>query len=442
MPLLKYAKSIATLLLSASLLGAAEPALKLKDNDVWVMAGDSITAQRAHTNYIEAFFRTRYPGLHLHFRNSGVGGDRTSNVLARFDYDVAAWKPTIVSVELGMNDVNGINPERKDGADAYIAGMGKIAENIRAIQAQPIFISSSPVNDGSIMDAWASPRCQTLHPFTEALTELGRKENILTVDQYHPLLNLWGTNKTVEDANNFAERIPHLKPDCNIPDLNVLQAFAKSWGKKPTGVLLGGDSVHTGAVGQYLMAAAILKGLNVDREVSSATLKPDGTVVAATKCKITGITSTNGKLTFTRLDECGPWPLLPQAIEASTLMPEMADLSRYLLTIPGLPTGQYSVAMGGKPVATLSNKELEKGWNMSEVITGPLGERSTKIMGLMNILQNSLNNTWRVASKEKDPAKLAAAQKAIEDCEAQLQVACQPQPITFEIAPLGGSSSH
>ena len=123
-------------------------------------------------------------------------------------------------------------------------------------------------------------------------------------------------------------------------------------------------------------------------------------------------------------------------------MPEMADLSRYLLTIPGLPTGQYSVAMGGKPVATLSNKELEKGWNMSEVITGPLGERSTKIMGLMNILQNSLNNTWRVASKEKDPAKLAAAQKAIEDCEAQLQVACQPQPITFEIAPLGGSSSH
>src|SRR5258708_3860926 len=82
---------------------AAEPALSLKDNDTWVMAGDSITAQRLHTNYIEAFFRTRYPQLHLHFRNSGIGGNRTADILRRFDYDVAAWKPTIVSIELGMN---------------------------------------------------------------------------------------------------------------------------------------------------------------------------------------------------------------------------------------------------------------------------------------------------------------------------------------------------
>ena len=54
---------------------AAEPTLALKDNDVWVMAGDSITAQRLHTNYIEAFYRARHPELHLHFRNSGISGN-------------------------------------------------------------------------------------------------------------------------------------------------------------------------------------------------------------------------------------------------------------------------------------------------------------------------------------------------------------------------------
>ena len=96
-----------TLAWPATGLLAAEPALTLKDGDVWVMAGDSITAQRMHTNYIEAYYRTRYPKLHLHFRNSGIGGNRTGNILTRFDYDVAAWKPTIVSIELGMNDVNG-----------------------------------------------------------------------------------------------------------------------------------------------------------------------------------------------------------------------------------------------------------------------------------------------------------------------------------------------
>src|SRR5580693_1152176 len=156
---------------------AVEPVLQLKDNDVWVMAGDSITAQRLHTNYIEAFYRTRHPQWHLHFRNSGIGGNRTGSVLARFDYDVAAWKPTIVSIELGMNDVNGT-------VEIYIKGMKDLIAKIRAIPAQPVLISSSPVDDGSIMNDWKGERCQKLHPFTEALQKLAAEENIVFVDQY------------------------------------------------------------------------------------------------------------------------------------------------------------------------------------------------------------------------------------------------------------------
>ena len=113
------------------------------------MSGDSITAQRQHTNFIEAYYRTRYPNLKLHFRNSGIGGNRASSILARFDYDVAAWKPTIVSVELGMNDVGGTE-------EVYITGMKELIAKIRAIPAQPVLISSSPVDDGSIMGDWTS----------------------------------------------------------------------------------------------------------------------------------------------------------------------------------------------------------------------------------------------------------------------------------------------
>jgi len=414
---------------------AAQPTLTLKDNDTWVMAGDSITAQRLHTNYIEAFFRTRYPQLHLHFRNSGIGGNRTGSVLDRFDYDVAAWKPTIVSIELGMNDVGVRNPESNDCAAAYIDGMKKLADKIRAINAQPLFISSSPVNDGSLLGAWTSVRCRTIHPFTEALKELGQKENIRVVDQYHPLLALWGPNKFVDDANAFAAHIRLLKPENNIPDLKTLQAFATAWGSKPAGVPLGGDGVHPGPAGQYMMAATILAALDVDREVSSATIKPTGTVVETKNCKITDLVSKDGKLTFTRLDERCPWPLSADAITAIELLPEIADLSRYTLTVPDLPDGQYSVTMDGKPVATLSNKELAKGWNMSMLREGPLGEQAGRITSLINDLQSSLNNIWRTASKEKDPLKLAAAQKAIDENEVKLQAAVQPAPIHFAIAP-------
>ena len=417
-----------------SRISAAEPAFTLKNNDTWVMAGDSITAQRLHTNYIEAFYRTRYPQLHLHFRNSGISGNRTGSILDRFDYDVAAWKPTIVSIELGMNDVGGTKPDDKNCAAGYIAGMKKLADSIRALNARPIFISSSPVNDGSIMNAWVGDRCHSIHPFTNALIELGQTENVLTVDQYHPLLALWGPNKTLDDANALAAHIRLLKPEHNIPDLKTLQAFAKSWEGKPAAFQLTGDDVHVGPAGQYTMAATILAALNVDREVSSATIKADGTVVDAKSCKITEAVSKNGVLSFTRLDARSPWPLGGSGA-APALMPEIADLSRYMLTVSGLSPATYVVTMDGKPVATLSDKELAKGWNMGAVTDGPLGDRSRQILSLINDLQNPLNAAWRAASKDKDAVKLAEAQKAIDACEAKVQDAVQPTAIHFEIAP-------
>ena len=424
-------KTLLLLPILAALLGstfAAQPAFTLKDNDTWVLAGDSITAQRLHSNYIEAFFRTRFPQLHLHFRNSGISGNTASSILGRFDYDVAAWKPTIVSIELGMNDVGG-------SITNYIDGIKKLSDNIRALNAQPLLISSSPVNDGSMMDAWTSIRCRTIHPFTEALKELGQKENIRVVDQYHPLIDRWGSNKIIDDANSLATRIRLLKPENNIPDLKCLQTFASSWGSKPVGVALGGDAVHPGPVGQYMMAAIILAALDVDREVSSATVKPNGTVVNAKHCKITDSSAKDGKLTFTRLDERSPWPQLAEAVSATAMVPEIADLSQYILTVPDLPTGQYSVSMDGKIVATLSHKELANGWNMGTLHSGPLGERADRINGLINTLQNPLNTAWRAASKEKNQEKLAAAQKAIDETESQLQAAVQPTPIHFEIFP-------
>ncbi len=378
---------------------ATEPAFTLKDNDTWVMAGDSITAQRLHTNFIEAFFRTRYPQWHLHFRNSGQGGNRVGDVSGRFDYDVAAWKPTIVSVELGMNDTYGANPDSKDAPAIYINDMRQLVARIRSISAQPLLISSSPINDGSNGVKWNSVQGHALDPFTNALKDLGQKENVPVVDQFHPLLSLWAPNQA----------------------------------DKVNGISFGGDAVHVNAIAQYTMAATILKALDVDREVSSATIQPDGKVVASKGCKISDVASTGGKLSFTRLDERSPWPLLPDGITATKLMPEITDLSRYTLTIPNLPAGQYRVTMNDKPVATLNNEALAKGWNISTVTEGPLADRAVEIMGLIKELQSPLNEAWRKASQTKDAGKLAAAQKDIDETEAKLQAACQPTPIRFGI---------
>ena len=409
---------------------AQAPALQLKDNDVWVMAGDSITAQRLHTNFIEAYYRTRYPKLHLHFRNSGIGGNRTSHVLARFDYDVAAWKPTIVSVELGMNDVNG--PE-----DAYIKGLQEIIAKIRAIPAQPVLISSSPVDDGSVMGDWKSPRCEKIHPFTEALKKLAAEEKVVVIDQYHPLVDLWGQNR--RKGAELAAKIGTLPKPPAAPPAPPAAAGPTPPAKPPEPPLppslipLGGNPVHPGPVGQYNMAAVILAGLKAEGEVSSATINAAGKVTETKRGKITEATATGGKLSFTRLDESGPWPIQPGAKTAIELLPETLKLSQYLLRVTGLADGPYRVSINGKPAATVTAKELAVGWNLTTAFDGALGERANTIAALITKLQTGLNNNWRAASKANDAETLAAAQKEIDDCEAEIQAAVQPVPLRFEI---------
>jgi lysophospholipase L1-like esterase len=429
--LFRVISAVLALALHAISAAAAEPTLQLKDNDVWVMSGDSITAQRQHTNFIEAYYRTRYPNLKLHFRNSGIGGNRASSILARFDYDVAAWKPTIVSVELGMNDVGGTE-------EVYITGMKELIAKIRAIPAQPVLISSSPVDDGSIMGDWKGERCQKLHPFTDALKKLAAEENVVFVDQYHALIDIWGQNRRkgaeLAEKNGTLPKPPPAPPAAPAPATPGAKPAAPPKPQIPPSLIpLGGDPVHPGPVGQYSMAAVILKGLKADGDVSSATISADGKVVESKRCKITDASAKGGKISFTRLDEAGPWPILPAAKTTLQVLPAALDLSQYILRVTGLADGEYQVTINDKPAAKVSAKDLAAGWNMTTAFDGALGERSTAIAGLIGKLQSGLNTNWRAASKEKDAAKIAAAQKAIEECETELQALIQPVALKFEI---------
>src|SRR5881396_3631447 len=150
----------------ATLCAAASPTraeFPLKDGDIWVMAGDSITAQHLHSNYFEAFCYARYPNLKFAFRNSGVGGHTIPSTLARFDYDIAAWQPTVVSVELGMNDQGGTP------TDKFITNMGTMVERIRSIKARPVIFSASPINNGNTMANLGGNK--RLHEYAAALKE-------------------------------------------------------------------------------------------------------------------------------------------------------------------------------------------------------------------------------------------------------------------------------
>jgi len=97
------------LALATSAIAAHDQQFALKDGDTVVFYGDSITAQRLYTRYVEDFVLTRYPALHIRFVNAGVPGDTvqggyTGTMAERVQRDVAPFQPAMITVMLGMND--------------------------------------------------------------------------------------------------------------------------------------------------------------------------------------------------------------------------------------------------------------------------------------------------------------------------------------------------
>jgi lysophospholipase L1-like esterase len=284
----------------------AKAEFPLKDGELWVLAGDSITAQHLHSNYFEAFCFARYPNLKFAFRNSGVGGHTLPSTLARFDYDIAAWKPTVVSVELGMND-QGFTP-----TDKFIANMATMVERIRAIKARPVIFSASPMNNGETTAKLSGNK--RLDEYATALKDYAAKEGIPYADQFHALVDVWGNNKPRELLANSLPALRQLAGNDSVAGVENLRAFLAAQDKLPgKPVSMQGDPVHPGPPGHLMMAAVLLKALGADGFVSSAALDAGGGLAQAKGCKVDGVKVDGEKIEFDRLDERLPFPIPDQA---------------------------------------------------------------------------------------------------------------------------------
>ncbi len=428
---------------------AADPKAEfpLRDGDVWVMAGDSITAQHLHSNYFEAFCFARYPTMKFCFRNSGVGGHTIPSTLARFDYDIAAWNPTVVSVELGMNDKGGTTTER------FVANMHMMVERIRAVKARPVIFSASPVNNGSTMEN-LDPGNRRLHEYAVALKEYAAKENIPYADQFHALVDVWGRNKPKEILANATGLLRQLSRDDAIAGVEHLRAFLAAQERSPAkAVSMQGDPVHPGPAGQLMMAAALLKQLGADGAVSSVTLEAGGALVASEGCKVEALSAQDGKLAFDRLDERLPFPVPDEARAIVAFHPSVLELSRYMLKVTGLKDGNYALRINSIPAATLTAAELGAGVNLTAFgpsaqtkEANPIVSQGRAILAAV-AAKETLVSQWRALSHKAHatnaPAdlkeQLSVLTSKVEEADEKIREAARPQKLRFEIAPVDGS---
>ena len=407
----------------------------LKDGDLWVMAGDSITAQHLHSNYFEAFCYARYPQLKFAFRNSGVGGHTIPTTLARFEYDIAAWKPTVVSVELGMNDKGGT------AVDKFVANMGTMVERIRGAKARPVILAASPVNNGDTMARLGGN--QRLHEYAVALKEFSAREAIPYADQFHLLLDLWGANKPREVVANSVNALRQVAGDDGVAGIEHLRAFLAAQEKsavKP--VSMQGDPVHPGPNGQLMMAAALLKELGADGFVSSAALDAGGKLVEAKGCAIDAVKADGGRIEFDRLDKRLPFPIPDEARAIVAFYPTILDLSRYTLKVTDLK-GAVAFKINGIPTATLTAKELEAGVNLTPFGgSNPIAVQMRAILAAVGAKEGIVGQ-WRSLSQKAhavgaDPGlkeQLAVLTRKVEEADAKIRDAARPQKLHFELAP-------
>ena len=130
------------------------------------------------TDVLEVGLRSRF-GRKFQLINSGVSGNNTREALARFDRDVAFFKPALVIVTFGGNDCNP-TPEKFVPEAEFTTNMEEIARRIQALGAIPVFQTYYKMD----LEAMVPERARGFVRNMEIVRELSLKHGWNLVDHY------------------------------------------------------------------------------------------------------------------------------------------------------------------------------------------------------------------------------------------------------------------
>jgi lysophospholipase L1-like esterase len=388
-----------------------------KDGDRVIVLGDSITEQHLYSNYLEMWTVTRFPTWHITFRNVGIGGDRSTGGNSRFQRDIAAFKPTAMTVDFGMNDGN-YQQFKEPAYKTYMNGLQGIADKAKKANIRVAWITPSPVEkkeDGPAMQGYN----ETLEKYSAGVKEIAEKNGGLFVDQFHPFVAALDKARAVEASKRIG----------------------------------GGDAVHPGPPGQALMAAEILKGLHFPTLVASVEIDAAGSKIAATKnCTATGLEASKDHVRFTEQDAALPFfPAAAKSILAWSPIEE--QLNDYRLKVTGLAAGKYTVSLGGTAVADYSAEQLAEGVNLAvpALSKGPIADQVKQVAAAVEaknkyyhdrifrgIVLSGVPDFLKMSPEELRSRKAAAIEereRRIPELEGAIHTALAPRPHQVEIAP-------
>jgi lysophospholipase L1-like esterase len=414
---MKSSKAVVGLLalLLATGVAWAQGDFYLKDGDRVVFYGDSITEQRLYTTYAETYVVTRFPQLHVSFVHSGVGGDRVAGGWAgpidqRLTRDVFAYKPTVMTVMLGMNDGSyrafdpGIFKTYSTGYQHIVDSVKNTLPGVRVTLIQP-----SPYDDITRPAGFEGGYNAVLVRYGQFVKELAQKEKLDAADLNASVVAALEKAKTADSET--AKKIIQ-------------------------------DRVHPGPGGHLLMAEALLKAWNAPALVTAVEIDAAKVqTVRAENTAVADLKESNG-LAWIQSDKALPMPLnlkdpaMKLAIQSSDFL---QALDWQPLKVTGLKGQRYQLKIDGDDVGVFTRQQLEEGVNLADLPT-PMAKQSQAVHDL-TLKHNNIHSTrWRelqVTLAQQPLPHLSQAVEALDNVEADLvtqqRQAAQPKPHHYEL---------
>lgn len=483
---------IASVLCVLNLVASAQGE-SFRDGETVCFLGDSITKGGDYHGDIRLFYATRFPDRHIRFHNCGVGGDRAEAIVRsakfRIGSDVLAWKPTTVSVMLGMNDVGRKlygdkiqefekDPKRWQGfaadycgrlglvkvppsvasareacLDLYGEKMAAIISQLKGSGARVILMTPSIFDETAVISGGHG---EVLTGVNGGLGRCAEKVRQFSKDYQTGLVEAYGLMNEI-----------NRREQASSPSFSLVGA-GKNWN----------DRVHPGPVGHFVMAYAFLKSQGLSPYVSRIGIDAvSGVATGLLNCTVTGLTREGSGIGFECREGALPFVPPPKAKDALGLVPFTDELNQQLLLVHGLGKGVYELKIDGETVGRYSADELLAGINLATVTNTPQYRQSakaTEIAGQIHMIGEELREIatfkYGFSSRGGDPSDLEAVKKAVlesvekaqaggkrlppylksqKDCvlepgklearrdalEAELRAACQPKGHHFEIRP-------
>ncbi len=394
----------------------AQAPLSIRAGDRVVFYGDSITDQRLYTLYVETYLVTRFPRLDASFVHSGWGGDRVTGggggpIDKRLERDVIPYRPTVMTIMLGMND-GGYHAFDEATFATYTQGFQHIVESVQKALPQVRFtlIQPSPFDD------------VTRPPNFEG--------------GYNAVLIRYG-----EWVKGYAARLGATVADLNTPVVAVLQK-AQAIDPKLAQKIVP-DRVHPGPDGHLIMAEAILKAWNAPATVAAVEIDvPDKHVVQATNTEVDGLASHEGTLTWKQTDSALPMPYdLTNPVTA--LMLRCSDFIQALdqepLRVTGLKAERYALKIDDENIGTFTREQLADGINLAQLST-PMNKQAMAVETLTEKHNLVHFGRWRIIQVPLEGFSAPHLQQTLDDLNAldgelveEQRAAALPKTRTYEL---------